>query len=183
MSFTPLDPLPASDLNDLVENIESLADGTGFDAGAIGTADIADAAVTPNKLDLDPATSTVVTAAETTTSTSYADLSTVTDTVTVTVGANGLALVNIYVGLMYNNTATTGYSYASFALSGANTVAAADSKALAVLATGANVPQVGHGASFLLTGLSAGSTTFKMKYRAAAGTAGFANRQISVVPL
>lgn len=35
MSFTPFDTLPASDMNDLVENIESLADGTGFDAGSI----------------------------------------------------------------------------------------------------------------------------------------------------
>lgn len=30
MTFTPFDPLPASDLNDMVENIESLADGTGI---------------------------------------------------------------------------------------------------------------------------------------------------------
>jgi hypothetical protein len=36
MSFTAFDPLTASEQNDLVENIESLADGTGFDAGAIG---------------------------------------------------------------------------------------------------------------------------------------------------
>lgn len=32
MSFTPFDSLPASDLNDLVENIEALSDGTGIDA-------------------------------------------------------------------------------------------------------------------------------------------------------
>lgn len=38
MSFTPLDPLPAADLNDMVENIEALADGTGLDTGAV-TAD------------------------------------------------------------------------------------------------------------------------------------------------
>lgn len=35
MSFTPFDPLPASDLNDLVENIEALADGTGQDSTAV----------------------------------------------------------------------------------------------------------------------------------------------------
>jgi hypothetical protein len=35
MSFTPFDTLPASDLNDLVENIEALAAGTGFDPGAV----------------------------------------------------------------------------------------------------------------------------------------------------
>ena len=50
MSFTAFDVLTAAEMNDLVENIESLADGSGFDAGAIGTADIADGAVTPEKL-------------------------------------------------------------------------------------------------------------------------------------
>lgn len=43
MSFTPFDPLPASDLNDLVENIESLADGTGFDTGAITSTKLTEA--------------------------------------------------------------------------------------------------------------------------------------------
>ena len=33
--FTPFDPLPASELNDLVENIEALADGSGLDALAV----------------------------------------------------------------------------------------------------------------------------------------------------
>lgn len=35
MSFTPFDVLPAEDLNDIVENIESLADGSGLDDGAV----------------------------------------------------------------------------------------------------------------------------------------------------
>lgn len=35
MTFTPFDPLPASDLNDMVENIEALADGSAFNAQAI----------------------------------------------------------------------------------------------------------------------------------------------------
>lgn len=51
MAFTPFDILLAEELNDLVENIESLADGTGFDAGAIGTTDLADGAVTSAKVD------------------------------------------------------------------------------------------------------------------------------------
>jgi hypothetical protein len=38
--FTPFDPLPASDLNDIVENVEALAAGTGLN----------DASVTPVKL-------------------------------------------------------------------------------------------------------------------------------------
>jgi len=35
MNFTPFDTLPAADLNDIVENIEALAAGTGFTAGSI----------------------------------------------------------------------------------------------------------------------------------------------------
>lgn len=35
MTFTPFDPLPASELNDIVENIEALADGSGLNTGAL----------------------------------------------------------------------------------------------------------------------------------------------------
>lgn len=35
MSFTPFDPLPASDLNDIVENIEALAAGTGLNDDSV----------------------------------------------------------------------------------------------------------------------------------------------------
>ncbi len=35
MVFTPFDPLPASDLNDIVENVEALAAGTGLNDGAV----------------------------------------------------------------------------------------------------------------------------------------------------
>lgn len=50
MDFVPLAELPASDLDKLVENIESLADGSGIGDGAIDTAKIADGAVTNDKL-------------------------------------------------------------------------------------------------------------------------------------
>lgn len=52
MSFTPFDPLPASDLNDLVENIEALSDGTGIINDAILTRHIANSNVTYPKLSL-----------------------------------------------------------------------------------------------------------------------------------
>lgn len=35
MSFTPFDPLPASDLNDMVENIEALQDWSAYDDGTL----------------------------------------------------------------------------------------------------------------------------------------------------
>jgi len=35
MVFTPFDPLPASDLNDIVENVEALAAGTGLNDASV----------------------------------------------------------------------------------------------------------------------------------------------------
>lgn len=51
MTFVPLDVLTADEMNQLVANIESLADGSGLDAGAIGTSAIANAAITSQKID------------------------------------------------------------------------------------------------------------------------------------
>jgi hypothetical protein len=51
MAFTPFDILLAEELNDLVENIESLATGSGIGDGSIGTSDLANSAVTSAKVD------------------------------------------------------------------------------------------------------------------------------------
>lgn len=146
------------------------------------TANITNAAVTASKLATGAQTAYVATN-ESTTSTTYADLATTTDSVTVTIGANGLALVSIYCGQIYNNT-NGSRSLASFAISGATTQAAADNYSIMILSTGVNTPQIGIGATFLLNGLAAGSTTFKMKYKiVTASTGSFTDRRISVVPL
>jgi hypothetical protein len=39
LEFTPLDSLPAESLNQIVQNVESLAAGTGFTPGAVGPED------------------------------------------------------------------------------------------------------------------------------------------------
>lgn len=122
------------------------------------------------------ATATVATS-ETTTSTSYADLTTTTDTVTVTIGNSGMALVMLQ-SLSSN---TGGTNTIGFAISGASTVAAGDPFTL-IHSGHASGVQTQTGSSFLVTGLTAGSTTFKMKYKVSAGTGTFANRRISVVP-
>ncbi len=122
------------------------------------------------------ATATVATS-ETTASTGYTDLTTTTDTVTVTVGNSGLVLVLLQ-SLSSN---TGGTNYIGFAVSGASTVAAADGYAL-IHSGHASGVQTQTGSSFMVTGLSSGSTTFKMKYKVSAGTGTFANRRISVIP-
>lgn len=49
MSFSPFAILTAEEMNDIVENIESLSNGTGFEPGAIGTDTLAESAVTSSK--------------------------------------------------------------------------------------------------------------------------------------
>lgn len=124
----------------------------------------------------------VVATGETTTSTTYADLTTTTDTATATTGSQ--AIVSIYADIK-NNTANA-FSFASFAISGATTVAASDTTSIMLQVFGANA-EGRAGATFTVTGLTPGSNTFKMKYRVqtgglGAGTATFADRRISVTP-
>jgi hypothetical protein len=65
----------------------------------------------------------------------------------------------------------------SFACSGANTLAADDSRTVSPTAV-----QWG-GIPLLLAGLTAGATTFKAKYKSGSGTVSFAQRRISAIPL
>lgn len=148
-----------------------------YAAGSIGTAAIQNASITPAKL-ATGATSALVATSEGTTSTAYTDLATTTDSVTVTIGANGLALVVLTADC---SSSTTNYAICSFAASGTNTIAASDNQAV-YIATNVTVENQGSWVK-VFTGLTPGSTTFKMKYRAVAGTATFKNRSISVVPL
>lgn len=148
-------------------------------SGAIGTSGISDGAVTPNKL-ANGSTRSVVLTSETTTSTSYTDLATVTDTVTVTIGNNGRAMVYVY--SFISNSVSGANSFVTFAVSGATTSVAADNRALQFQTYTTNA-QGSYSLAFLVTGLSTGSTTFKMKYRVDSGTGTFKNRQISVTPL
>lgn len=118
---------------------------------------------------------------QTTTSTSYTDLATSGPAVTITTGSQ--ALVSIFCGTIQNDTAAD-YALATFAVSGATTIAAADTYAIKIRNAAASVVgDWGLGATFLITGLTPGSNVFTMKYRAAVGgTATFATRQITVLP-
>ena len=51
MDAVPFTPLTAEFLDDMIENIESLSDGTGFENGAITTNTLADNGVTGSKVD------------------------------------------------------------------------------------------------------------------------------------
>lgn len=121
-----------------------------------------------------------VATSESTTSTSYTDLTTTTDTVTVTIGASGMALVLIS---MNWTTSGGGFGPMSYALSGANTVAATDAKAIAAHAQVVAAISGYLSGAFLETGLTAGSTVFKAKYKSNAGVSQtWSNRRIAVIP-
>lgn len=126
---------------------------------------------------LNGAATAYVATQESTTSSSYVDLTTTTDSVTVTIGASGMALV-AFSAYGYNSTAGA-LANIALAVSGSTTISAG----LRYRISFAQALQM-YGSTFLVTGLTAGSNTFKMKYAAeSGGTAIFGARQISVVPL
>lgn len=154
--------------------------GTTLPNGDIVTANLANASVTADKLGTGAAAAFVATS-ETTPSNTYADLATVTDTVAVTIGANGVALVSIAAHVALG-TASGESVFVGFAVGGATTIAATDTLAFQYQPwTAGAFGQYGN--TFLVTGLAPGSTTFKMKYRVSSNTGTFFNRRIAVVPL
>jgi len=134
----------------------------------------------PAAASLNTANSTVTTS-QSTTSSSYTDLST-SQSVTLTTGTKVMVIVSSY---MIQN--TLGYGAAvSYAISGATTTAVSDQWAVYFEET----PRVGNGVSMSYVSyqtVTAGSNTFTLKfksiYSAGSQTATFANRQITVVDL
>jgi hypothetical protein len=126
--------------------------------------------------------SNYVSTSQSTTSTSYVGLTTA-QTVTVTTGTKAL----VSISATFENAAGVNVgARMSFAISGATTVAASDqfSTGIAFLATGGGNAQLKSGATFLVTGLTAGSNVFTAQFKKGAGdTPGFAERTINVVDL
>ena len=114
---------------------------------------------------------------ETTTSTSYTDLTT-SQSVTLTTGTKALVIIS---SGMYN-TAANLYVNMTVAVSGASSVAASDDNCLRLGYMGAGVS---HKAASMaaLTGLTAGSNTFTAKFKTQSGTGGFNQRYLFVMDL
>lgn len=132
----------------------------------------------PNALSATTNTIDYVATSQSTTSTSYTDLATVGPSVTIDMDA----FVIIRVSAQIEISAATGFGLMSFAVSGATTLAASDTRAVGVQGT--------HDRKFTYyvaldnTSINSGSNTFTAKYRAdTAVTATFVDREISAVVL
>ena len=126
-----------------------------------------------------PATAYVATA-ETSTGGTYADLTTTTDQVTVTIGPSLLAIVSMDCAMSGSVASLQGFMGAAF--SGANTVAATDDLCVQY-ETSASSKQ-GAGICRVVKFTNQGATTGKLKYRTSTGgTVTFSNRSISIIPL
>lgn len=122
-------------------------------------------------------TSAAVATSQTTTSASYADLSTVGPAVTLTTGAHAL----VFLTCNTSNSGIAGVDCMSFTISGATTLAASDVNAVVFTSGAAN--EGGGSGVIIPVAVTAGSNTFTAKYRVTAGTGTFLNRFISVIPL
>jgi hypothetical protein len=143
-----------------------------------GAVTVPNLSFTPDKVTYTGSRAVVVTQ-EGTGSTTYTDLTTVGPSVTITVGPKGI--VDLTMSAQSFNGTAGGFCYMSFVASGANTIAAADG-----YYTNKNVSanqELGFSYSDTLTGLTPGSTTFKLVYKVGVtGGANFSNRKIIVTP-
>lgn len=116
---------------------------------------------------------------QTTNSTSYTDLATAGPSVTMTTGTTCLVFIccDAYNTLGVGNTAFIGVN-----ISGATT-RAADTDQSARTSFWAQNSQVTMASFFKVTGLTAGSNTFKVQYKVDGSTIQFGNRQIIVIPI
>lgn len=119
----------------------------------------------------------------TTTSTSFTDLtgSSVGPAVTITVPASGAVRLTFSAEIENSSSSPLHRTYAGWAASGANTIAAAF--ATAAMARNSQSDPIVSGRSLILEGLTPGVTTFTMKYAVGGGTGTVANRHINVETL
>ncbi len=126
---------------------------------------------------ISPAGNPVATA-ETTTNTSYVNLATAGPSVTMQTGPRAIVIV----GARLDSSTTSDSVYMSYAVSGATTIAAADTSALeyAAFAAGVNIQ-----ASYVdyVSNLTPGFNTFTAMYRTTGGTATYRNRRLIVIPV
>lgn len=111
----------------------------------------------------------------TTAATAYGNLAdAVTTSVTVAHGTR--AFVSVF--SHFASSVAGNRSHVGFEISGSTVVAAGDSKSINTILTGSTR----FGASWTQIDMTAGTSTFTLRYRVTAGTGTFSNRRIAVIP-
>lgn len=170
-TFTDGAILTAAHLNAMRDNFNETAPAKATSAGGFIVTTALNSVVQriPSMVQIDTA--------ETTTSTSFADLATIGPVVTVTTGPKALVAVAALMRKSVENTA----ALTSYEVSGATTLGATDGRSAHVDGVPAN--QGMRVASVTLdTFLSPGSNTFTQKYKVSSATGTFALRHLAVIP-
>jgi hypothetical protein len=172
MTATSGAALSASDFNTYVrDNLNMTAPALATTAGAWFTSSAANTLVQRTHA------TDVVTTAESTSSTSYTDLTTPGPSVTVTTGT--FAVVTVHCGV-WRSGSTTASGAMSFAISGATTSSATDDRAAFFYGYNNSSSDFHRYSVSSGVNLTAGSNTFTAKYKAASNAANFSNRRITV---
>lgn len=171
-TWTTGQPITSSFLNAIKTNFDETAPGRATTAGyhfaSVGPNSIAERAILAANVDT----------TETTTSTSYVDLTTPGPSVTLTTGTRALIWINCQLG-----SSTSAQAVASYGVSGASSLAPADT--LCVLSDNQATGASGNRVSVCdLRAVTAGSNTFYMQYRvSSAATGSFLRRRLQVMGL
>lgn len=126
-------------------------------------------------------TNQFVTNIETTSSTSYTDLTTSGPSITLTTGTKVLLALSAAISHSSGASATASVRM-SVATSGATTLSATDATSLSKIGWADANEQITVSKVVMLTGLTAGSNTFTCKYRVSSGTGQFDDRHLTVIP-
>ena len=122
--------------------------------------------------------SDTVATGQTTSSSSFTDLATVGPTVTLTTGTKALIMLSVQL----DNQANSRQGTASIEVTGASSVSPSDAPAFHLYSSSNTALQAT--TTYILSGLTAGSNTFKVKYKAAGSTTvNFGERRLSVIDL
>jgi hypothetical protein len=116
----------------------------------------------------------IQTSSQTTTSTTYVDLASISS-VTLSTGTRALVSFSSFV----TAGATSAYSLVGVAVSGATTIAASDPQSCFIASPGGSY-QGTPSRTMVISGLTAGTNTFTLKFRVTASTGTFENRGIFV---
>ena len=168
-AYTAGNALTAAQVTAIKDNINESAPSKATTAGywfiATGTNAIAERAIV----------SDIILTQQTTTNTSYVNLTTVGATVTATTGTKALVMIQCQ---MFSS--GTGTCWSSYAISGATTAAADDQWAITCEAAASNSFKMGNTTLHTVTG---GSNVFTQKYRVGSLTGTFDDRHLICMAL